>query len=159
WEPAGTVVFARPLEHAHPCGTTGAESCCGATQFFATAQHAAAWSASHSTTYGHTFTQVEALEYAAMLFAGVLDRIGDETSSLAAGAQRTMGNAQPGIQQAGKQMPRIQVLYLPSCPHTLGALELVCQVLQGEGLPTAVELIAIETQTAAEQHRFYGSPT
>jgi hypothetical protein len=159
WEPVGTVVFARPMDHEHPCGSAAAQTCCGVTQFFTTGAHAAAWSVSHSSTDGRTYTQVEALNYAATLFAGIMDRSVDETRSVATVVQETAENAQAGVEQVDGQMPRVQVLYFASCPHTAGALALVREVLRGEGLPTDVELIAIETQAAAEQHRFYGSPT
>ncbi len=145
WEPTGAVAFARPEghEHEHDCGSSAADNCCGLTRFFADAQHAAGWSASHAATDGRIYTQEEALEYAATLFAGILDRAIVPTAG----------------QSSSQERPHVQLLYFAACPNTPQALEELQRVLASDSLPTDVELIAVETQAAAEAHQFYGSPT
>jgi hypothetical protein len=145
WEPVEAVVYARPEghEHEHDCGSSAAGSCCGLTQFFTDVQHAATWSVNHSAPDGRIYTQDEAVQYAATLFAGILDRAG----------------ASPPSQPRPGQGPHVQLLYFRACPNTPRALEVLRAVLVSVGLPTDVELIAVETQEAAELHQFYGSPT
>jgi hypothetical protein len=145
WEPTGVVVYARPdgHEHEHDCGSSAADNCCGLTQFFSDAQQAAGWSATHATTDGRIYAQEEALEYAATLFGGVLDR------ALVSSDARS----------SSRQGPHVQLLYFAACPDTSRAFEVLREVLHAEGVSTDVELIAVETQEAAERHQFYGSPT
>lgn len=149
WEPSSTVVYARPEghEHEHDCGTAAAGSCCGLTQFFVDTEHAATWAEAHVTLDGRIYSQDEALQYAATLFAGVLDRTSEEATPMTSSSEQAVG------------APRVQVLYFASCPHTPRALALVQEVLHAEGLPDTVELITVETEEAAQQHQFYGSPT
>lgn len=145
WEPSGSVVFARPEghEHEHDCGSSAADACCGLTQFFTDVEHAADWSSAHSSTDGRIYTQDEALAYAATLFAGILDRPSVET---------------PVLPRSG-QGPHVQLLYFAACPNTPRALAVLQEVLASEGLPAEVEFVAVETDEAAEQYQFYGSPT
>lgn len=147
WEPSGVVVYARPEghEHEHDCGSSAAGTCCGLTQFFTDEQHATAWSMSHPATDGRIYTQDEALEYAAALFAGILERAG-----VASPAPMRVRRG-PG--------PQVQLLYFADCPNTPRALEVLREMLQAAGIYTDVELIAVETQEAAERQHFYGSPT
>lgn len=55
--------------------------------------------------------------------------------------------------------PRIQFLYFEGCPHAPAALAMLRDVLQAEGIASAIEMIAVETDEAAQQYRFFGSPT
>jgi hypothetical protein len=145
WEPAESVVYARPEghEHEHDCGSSAADNCCGLTQFFTAVSHAAAWSTCHFAIDGRVYTQEEAMQYAAALFAGILDRYASPVPESTRHAQ--------GLQ--------IQLLYFAACPNTPRAQAVLHQVLREEGIESEVELIAVETQEAAEQHQFYGSPT
>jgi len=54
---------------------------------------------------------------------------------------------------------RIELLYYPECPSHERALELIHEALAQEGATAEVEVIRIDTQEQAEQHRFIGSPT
>jgi hypothetical protein len=57
------------------------------------------------------------------------------------------------------QAPHIEFLSFEACPNSPAALALLREVLRAEGCPAEVELIAVETEEAAVQHRFFGSPT
>jgi hypothetical protein len=54
---------------------------------------------------------------------------------------------------------RIQFLYFATCPHAPQALTLLQEVLLSEGLVPKIEMITVETEEAARQYNFYGSPT
>lgn len=54
---------------------------------------------------------------------------------------------------------RIELLYYPECPSHERALELIHEALTHEGVTAEVEVVRIDTQEQAEQHRFIGSPT
>ncbi len=54
---------------------------------------------------------------------------------------------------------RIELLYYPECPSHERALELLREALRAEGVDAPIEIIRIDTQAQAEQHRFIGSPT
>jgi hypothetical protein len=74
WEPSTAVVFARPEEHECE-GGVAAGSCCPVTNFFATRAQAQEWAATHGSQEDVVLAQDEALRRAALLFAGVLDRL------------------------------------------------------------------------------------
>jgi Alkylmercury lyase len=78
WQPAGTVLLARPEEHEaeHAAGTcTAAGACCPITNFFGDRRHAADWQARRPSSGDERVTPpAEALRRAHALFAGVLDR-------------------------------------------------------------------------------------
>ncbi len=54
---------------------------------------------------------------------------------------------------------KIEILYMPECPHYLAALELVQEVLAATGISAEVELIRVETEADAHRLEFMGSPT
>lgn len=83
WDPLSAVVYARPEghEHEHDCGAEAAGTCCGLTQFFTDAAHAAAWAANHPDIDGRIYSQDEAFAYSSTLFSGALHRIVDETTA------------------------------------------------------------------------------
>lgn len=56
-------------------------------------------------------------------------------------------------------VPHIEFLYFAACPNAPQALTLLREVLQAERIPAEVELIAVETEEAAERYGFFGSPT
>ena len=78
WEPEGAVVFARPEEHLHEHGVAAAHTCCPIINFFASEANAQHWAADHAPTDGHIYDHEAALQYAAVRFAGVLDRLDDQ---------------------------------------------------------------------------------
>lgn len=53
----------------------------------------------------------------------------------------------------------IELLYFDGCPSWKNAQEILIHGLEKLGMPEKVALIAVETQEAAEAHRFTGSPT
>jgi hypothetical protein len=56
--------------------------------------------------------------------------------------------------------PRVELLWWEGCPSTDGALELLTEVLDEEGLdPGSVEMREVRTDGDAERERFVGSPT
>jgi hypothetical protein len=55
--------------------------------------------------------------------------------------------------------PRIEVLYVPECPHYPGALALVERIRGELGIDTELRTSLISDQAAAERARFPGSPT
>lgn len=54
---------------------------------------------------------------------------------------------------------RIQFLYFAACPNSPQALALLHETLLAEGLAPEIDMIAVETDDAAQRHNFYGSPT
>lgn len=54
---------------------------------------------------------------------------------------------------------RIQFLYFASCPNAQAALAFLRDTLRAEGIGSEIELITVETEEAAQQHNFIGSPT
>ena len=56
-------------------------------------------------------------------------------------------------------VPRIEFLYFAACPNAPQALALLREVLQAESIPAEIELIAVETDEAAQRYGFIGSPT
>ncbi|MGH2514697.1 MAG: organomercurial lyase [Ktedonobacterales bacterium] len=75
WDPAETVVVARPEDHEHEHGVGAAEACCPIINFFRSAHHAERWVAAHPDSAVRVYSQAQALRHAATLFAGVLDRL------------------------------------------------------------------------------------
>lgn len=53
----------------------------------------------------------------------------------------------------------IQLLYFDGCPSHTAALERLHRVLAELGLDLPVQVIAVETDAAAQQWQFHGSPT
>lgn len=74
WEPSTAVVFARPEDHECE-GGVAAGSCCPLTNFFATRERAQQWAEAHGSPEDVVLAKDEALQRAALLFAGVLDRL------------------------------------------------------------------------------------
>lgn len=54
---------------------------------------------------------------------------------------------------------KIEVLYLPDCPHYVTALGLIHEVLAETGIAAQVELVRVETEEDARRLEFIGSPT
>jgi hypothetical protein len=57
------------------------------------------------------------------------------------------------------QLKVVDILYFESCPGWQGAAARVREVLDECGLEADVRLVPIETEEAAQAHRFVGSPT
>ena len=55
--------------------------------------------------------------------------------------------------------PTIQFLYFESCPNSQAALAFLRETMRTEEIASDIELIAVETDEAAQQHGFFGSPT
>ena len=55
--------------------------------------------------------------------------------------------------------PTIQFLYFESCPNSQAALAFLQETMRTEEIASDIELIAVETEEAAQQHGFFGSPT
>lgn len=54
---------------------------------------------------------------------------------------------------------RVEVLYVPGCPHHFAAVKQLRDVLLAEGIAAEICQIAVEDAQAAEELRFRGSPT
>ena len=54
---------------------------------------------------------------------------------------------------------RVEVLYVPDCPHYPGAVKRLRAALAAEGVPAEVLEVAVTDLITAEKHRFRGSPT
>ena len=54
---------------------------------------------------------------------------------------------------------KIEVLYVPDCPHHPAAMEQLKGVLDGEGIAAEIREVAVLDPRAAEALRFCGSPT
>jgi hypothetical protein len=63
---------------------------------------------------------------------------------------------EPGEDYSGL---RIQFLSFAACPHAPQALTLLQEVLRSEGIVSEIEMIAVESEAAAQQYGFYGSPS
>jgi hypothetical protein len=85
WDPVEAVILARPEDHEHTHGLVAADSCCPIINFFCSLDHAERWAAAHADGEVHVYSQAQALRYAAILFAGVLDRLSHAPSSRAVG--------------------------------------------------------------------------
>lgn len=67
--------------------------------------------------------------------------------------KRTSANAGDGNKL------RIQFLYFATCPNASKALTVLREVLRAEAPTSEIEMITVETDEAARQYDFYGSPT
>ncbi len=54
---------------------------------------------------------------------------------------------------------KIEVLYVPGCPHHPAAVRKLSEVLASEGVAAEIRELAVTDSTMAEELRFYGSPT
>lgn len=54
---------------------------------------------------------------------------------------------------------RVEVLYVPACPHHPAAVKQLRDVLSAEGVPAEIDEVAVTDAKAAEEYRFCGSPT
>ncbi len=54
---------------------------------------------------------------------------------------------------------KIEVLYVPDCPHHPSAVKQLREVLLAEGVRTEIIEVAVTDAKAAEEFRFRGSPT
>ena len=50
-------------------------------------------------------------------------------------------------------------LYFEDCPSHDEALHRLREVMQEEGIESSIEIIKVETEEQAQEHRFVGSPT
>lgn len=82
WDPEEAVVVGRPEDHHHEHGVGAADTCCPIINFFRSADHAEQWAlAAQTDCEVRVYSQTEALRYAAILFAGVLDQLPHGSSS------------------------------------------------------------------------------
>lgn len=63
------------------------------------------------------------------------------------------------VQDGISDRVNIQFLYFASCPNAQAALAFLRETLLADGVTSEVELIAMETEEAARQFNFVGSPT
>lgn len=68
-------------------------------------------------------------------------------------------DATSNVQDGDMNPPRIEFLYFAACPNAPTALALLHDALRMEGIASEVEMIAVETEEAAQRYRFFGSPT
>jgi hypothetical protein len=54
---------------------------------------------------------------------------------------------------------KIEVLYVPDCPHHSSAVKQLREVVLAEGVETEINELAVIDTKAAEEYRFRGSPT
>ena len=54
---------------------------------------------------------------------------------------------------------KIEVFYVPDCPHHPAAVKQLREVLSVEGVPAEIDEVAVADAKAAEEYRFCGSPT
>jgi hypothetical protein len=54
---------------------------------------------------------------------------------------------------------KIEVLYVPDCPHHAPAVELLRSVLLAEGVRTQINEVAVTDAKTAQEYKFPGSPT
>jgi hypothetical protein len=54
---------------------------------------------------------------------------------------------------------KVEVLYVPDCPHHASAVKQIRDVLSAEGVRTEISEVAVMDAKAAEEYRFRGSPT
>lgn len=54
---------------------------------------------------------------------------------------------------------KVEVLYVPDCPHHAPALELLRAVLLAEGVRTEINEVVVRDAETAEEFKFRGSPT
>ena len=54
---------------------------------------------------------------------------------------------------------RVEVLYVPNCPHHPAAVRQLRAVLDAEGIPVDIHEVAVTDTKLAQELRFRGSPT
>jgi hypothetical protein len=54
---------------------------------------------------------------------------------------------------------KVEVFYVPECPHHPSAVKRLREVLSAEGVRTEISEVEVRDARAAEQYRFCGSPT
>jgi hypothetical protein len=54
---------------------------------------------------------------------------------------------------------KIEILYFAGCPSFQPTLLLLQQVMDEEGITASVQMINVESEAAAKNHRFLGSPS
>lgn len=54
---------------------------------------------------------------------------------------------------------KIEVLYVPGCPHHPSAVDQLRSVLAAEGVSAEIQEVVIRDAQAAEEYHFRGSPT
>ena len=54
---------------------------------------------------------------------------------------------------------KVEVLYVPDCPYHSSAVNQLRDVLLAEGVRANINEVAVMDAKAAEEYRFYGSPT
>jgi hypothetical protein len=54
---------------------------------------------------------------------------------------------------------KVEVLYVPDCPHHPSALKQLIDVLSAEGVWTEIHEVVVPDAKTAEEYRFRGSPT
>jgi hypothetical protein len=54
---------------------------------------------------------------------------------------------------------KVEVLYVPDCPHHPRAVQELRKVLLAEGVADEIYEVAVRDSTAAEEFKFHGSPT
>jgi hypothetical protein len=92
---------------------------------------------------------------------------GERTTS--SSAQLREGNAQavgllPALErdkakEAGEHLMRVEVFYVPNCPHHPTAVSQLKAVLRAEGIPVEIHEVAVTNTKAAQELKFRGSPT
>ncbi|MFZ0821434.1 MAG: hypothetical protein WAM91_15305 [Candidatus Acidiferrales bacterium] len=69
------------------------------------------------------------------------------------------GSSTDGQEKIGDRKLRIEIFYVPECPHVEEALANLKEVLRMEGVLLKIRHVAITDLRAAEAARFRGSPT
>ncbi|HEX5548145.1 MAG TPA: hypothetical protein VFX24_12095 [Ktedonobacterales bacterium] len=69
------------------------------------------------------------------------------------------GEAASSVQNGDVNSPHIEFLYFASCSNASAALALLRDVLRTEAVSSEIEMIAVETEEAAQRNSFFGSPT
>lgn len=54
---------------------------------------------------------------------------------------------------------RVELFYVPDCPHYPAAVKQLKAVLSAEGIPVEIREVAVTDAKAAEEYKFPGSPT
>jgi glutaredoxin len=54
---------------------------------------------------------------------------------------------------------RVEVFYVPNCPHHPTAVNQLKAVLRAEGIPVEIHEVAVTNTNAAQELKFRGSPT
>lgn len=90
-------------------------------------------------------------------------RIANDTEQLQETASRELtplpGSSRDGREKIGDSELRIEILYVPECPHLGETLANINEVLRTEGVHSEIEHVAITDAQSAEATRFHGSPS